>query len=397
MVPAGTLCHRRGVNHGDGDRKGGPPSSKPPKSIMPPSARRSTPIPTSSPTLPPAAADDANARRGAANVIQRCLCVTPGERVHLMTYRADAIYALMARAVEAAGATPVRIDLDGFDADRAAAPVLATRLSRLLAGATATILIAPERPSAALSMAVAQAAEQQKARHLHLLQIDERLLAQSMRADPDLLATVNDRLAAALKPPCQVRVTSDAGTSLDVRLALAHPILSSNGRPAPGASENLPAGAVYTHPARVTGTLVVDRAIFGPGFALDRAALRRAPARVRFGGNRVTDVESADPAVAGAVETYLASHADAGRVGILVFPTNYLVRFDVGIDRQDMLLPSMNVSLGFANAAITRASYEAPVQIVLLGRRQTVEVDGRELVVAGRLAESLVEGIDPFR
>ena len=87
----------------------------------------------------------------------------------------------------------------------------------------------------------------------------------------------------------------------------------------------------------------------------------------------------------------------AKAAGILVFPTNYLVRFDVGIDRQDMLLPSMNVSLGFSSAATTHASYEAPVQMVLLGRRQTVEVAGRKLVDAGRLVEALVEGIDPFR
>ncbi len=398
------------MGDGDDERRSGPPSLRGPLSVratIPPPTPRVTqgtqPPPTPRvvqprPTLPPPPSSQRDgAMRGATNVIRRCLRVVPGERVHLVTYRAGPLYELFARAVEAAGAVPVRVDLDALAAEALAAPAIEARLAPLLAGATATILIAPERPSATVSVAVAQTAEAQKARHLHLLQVDERVLAQSLRADPEILATVNTRLAAALQPPCQIRVTSEAGTDLEVRLAMGYPILSSNGRPAPGASENLPAGLVYTHQARISGTLVADRAIFGPGLAVDRGALRRAPVRMRFNGARVADFDAPDPAIARTIEAYLASHADAGRVGMLVFPTNYLVRSDVGIDRQDMLLPSMNVSLGYASAATTRATYEAPVQMILLGRRQTIEVGHRKLVDAGRLHEALVDGIDPFR
>ncbi|HEY4121753.1 MAG TPA: hypothetical protein VGM56_27995 [Byssovorax sp.] len=55
------------------------------------------------------------------------------------------------------------------------------------------------------------------------------------------------------------------------------------------------------------------------------------------------------------MKDYLASHVDAGRVGLLLFSTNYLVRSDVGLDRQDMLLPGMGVSLGYAAQATTGA------------------------------------------
>lgn len=174
-------------------------------------------------------------------------------------------------------------------------------------------------------------------------------------------------------------------------------MLSSNGCPLPGASENLPAGLVYTHPSRLSGVLVVDRAIFGPGIALERATVRRAPAHVKIASGRVVDVTSTDSAVARVVETYLESHPDAGRVGILLAPTNYLVRSEVGLDRQDMLLPGVGVSLGYSNAETTKAPYDAPVQMLLLGRKQTVKAGDQSIVDQGRLAESLVEGIDPFR
>ena len=350
-------------------------------------------------TVPPGAqaGGESNAVRGAKNVVARCLRVAPGERVHILTFRGDALYPLLARAVDEAAAFPIRVPIDALDDGRAGLAEHVAALTPLLAGASASILVAPVRPSAALSMAVAKAAEQQGARHVHLLQVDERMLGQSVRADPDLLAIVNERLTAAVRPPCVLRVTSEHGTDVEVRLALTHPILSSIGRPARGASENLPAGVVYMHPARVSGTYLVDRAVLGPGIAVDRAAIRRAPVRVTFAGGKVSDFTSADAAVTKCMKDYLASHADAGRVGLLLFSTNYLVRSDVGLDRQDMLLPGMGVSLGYAAQATTGAPYEVPVQMVLLGRKQTVDVAGRVLVDAGRLVDPLVDGIDPFR
>ena len=155
---------------------------------------------------------------------------------------------------------------------------------------------------------------------MHLLQVDERMLGQSLRADPELLAIVDDRFSTALRPPCLIKVVSDSGTELEVRLALTHPILSSTGCPAQGASENLPAGLVYTHPGRVSGTLIVDGAIFGPTLSINRAALRRAPVRARFNGGRLTDFETADPTVARAIDAYLASHVEAARSGFSSFP-----------------------------------------------------------------------------
>jgi leucyl aminopeptidase (aminopeptidase T) len=343
------------------------------------------------------ASHDPTIEQGARNVVRRCLGVLPGERVHLLTYKAGPMVRHLAHAVEEAGAVPVRVELEPIESEGASVGEHAARLGPHMRGATATILLAPTRLAPTLSVAVAKVAEAERARHLHLLQVDERLLAQSVRADPDLLAIVNGRLAGALAPPCTVKVTSDAGTDLEVQLHERHPILSSAGRPVAGTSENLPAGHVYVHPFRVSGTLVADRAIFGPKVEIDRAVVRRSPVRFTFSGGRIAGFEGGDDAARGPIQAYLDSHANADRVGIVVFPTNYLVRSEIGADRQDILLPGMSVSLGYASAEATRAPYEAPVQMVLLGRKQTVEVGGRKLVDAGRFDQELVEGIDPFR
>jgi hypothetical protein len=326
----------------------------------------------------------------------QCLRPKHGERVHLVTYKPGAVGRLLDRAIVDAGAPIVRVSLDAFDKDETVDAFKAA-LAPLLVGATAVIFVAPVRPPQTLSLAVATLAESIGARLLYLLQVDDRLLGQSVRADPSLLETVNERMMRALAAPSTVRIASETGTELEIHLSLHHPLLCSSGRPAAGASENLPAGYVFTHPARVTGTLVVDRAIFGPKGDVDRATLRRAPVRVRFQNGRVVDHDASEPSVKARLDQYLASHIHAARVGLVVFPTNYLARSEIGSDRQDMLLPGVNVSLGFSDAAHTHASYEAAVQLVLLGRRQTIEIEGKRWIDGGRLAQTLVDGIDPFR
>jgi hypothetical protein len=375
----------------------GRPSPAPPPSA--PSDRGSRPASSTPPrraTGPILAADTENAARGARNVVDKCLVVARGERVHVLSFRAPHLARLLERAIRDAGADPRRVELDDFDKDEAV-DALVARLAPLLAGVTAVVFLAPVRPPQTLSLAVATTAEKAGARMLYLLQVDERVLAQAARADPEPVAIINQRLTEALKPPSVLRVTSDAGTDLEIQLTSHHPLLAASGRPKPGKSENLPSGYVYTHPGRVSGVLVADRAIFGPKGEVDRVLLRKAPVRFEFQAGRVQRHDATDPAIVSIIEPYLASHSHAGRVGLVVLPTNYLVRSEIGNDRQDMLLPGAPISLGFADQASTGATYQAPVQLVLLGRRQTVQVGARKLIDAGRFADALVEGIDPFR
>ena len=57
----------------------------------------------------------------------------------------------------------------------------------------------------------------------------------------------------------------------------------------------------------------------------------------------------------------------------------------------------MKLCLGIAAPSLTGARFDAPVQLRAFGRQHTVEVGGERVVVAGRFAETLVRGFDPFR
>lgn len=345
--------------------------------------------------------DDEYARRGADNVVTECLSVTAGETVAICWWDADDERAMLDGAVTRAGAKGRSIDLAPIVA-RAAQGATREELANVIApqldGCAAVITVNAKGAQPTALFGVLDAARRINARHVALGMIDTKLLAQGMRASPDLLATINERLSVAFKAPCTIRVTSDAGTDLEVALDPRYPIVPWSGRPGRGESQSLPTGGVSVHPSSVDGVFVADRIVrFFPGEQIAAAALRRAPVTARFEKGAVKGIECADASTVETVKQYLASHPNAARVGTVFVPANYLVRIETGNVRQDLLLPGLNLHLGLSSQRLTRAPFDAPVQANLTARKLKVECRGTTVVADGRLTDSFVAGIDPFR
>lgn len=336
---------------------------------------------------------DPNVERGADTLAQSCLRVAPGERAKLLSFRADDVADPIEAGLARAGAIVERTRLD-FLADT---PDKVTEtIGAALQGSTASVYVgAPDKVQ--ISFSVIRTAKRPTNRHIHIPRADLRILAQSGRADPDLLSIINERLTARMKPNAKIHVSSPTGTALDIGLPSQPIVISCNGRPPSGEVDNLPSGFVFTHPLSVNGTLVVDRGAISSLLEIPAAKLRRSPVSLTITGGRVTQVACEDASVAAAFEGFLAAHANAPRVGLVNLPTNYLVRSEIGLEYQDALLPGVVLSLGYTAREQTKATFDAPVQLRLLGRKQDVSIDGAVIVQAGRLDEALVEGIDPFR
>lgn len=347
---------------------------------------------------PPASSNpqDPNIERGADVLARRCLCVASGERVHLLSWRLEELCDVVDAALVRAGGTVQRVRLDQLEGLEDVAAV-ARALAPQLEGATASVLIAADGMPVHIGMPVLDIIRSSGSRHLHVTRADPRVFAQSMLADPDRLALLNARVTELLAPPMLMRVTGEGGTDLEVLLAPQYPMQSSQGRPKPGELDNLPAGFVFVYPSRVSGIFVADRGVLGSGLDLSGGALRKNPVRFALTAGRVRRVTCAEPAFTAQVEGYLARHPDAGRVGFALFSTNYLVRSEIGLGIQDALLPGLSLALGTSHAASSGAPFDCPVQLRLFGRRLAVEAGGHRLVDRGRLADWLVDGIDPFR
>jgi hypothetical protein len=224
---------------------------------------------------------------------------------------------------------------------------------------------------------------------------DRRLFEQSVRAVPDEISVINERVVRCLSNAQTIAVTSDAGTNLEIRLDARFPLVQLSGRPAPGETHWLPAGQVYTHPASVTGAFVADRGILIAGSA-ERSSGRAPPARFELVRGFVRSASCDVPSEQAAIDEYLASDPNARRVASVIVPTNYLVRAEIGHRAQDGLLPGLNINLGFADEA-TRAPYKTTVQMCLYARNLTVTAGEEVLVQRGRFTPLVLKGEAPFR
>lgn len=322
------------------------------------------------------------ARVGAENALKNGLHLRASETVHVMTWGASVPFEAFASVAGALGARLVHVPLEGL----ASVPPdqQPARLADWLTGATATIALLDDTVPFTISRAAAESARRNGARHLHLPRADARVLATSIRADPDRIDAINTRLLSQLPRPVRVVVTSDAGTRIDVSLSARFELQSGDGRPGAGSFETLPSGYVYTHPASVTGTYVADRVVYGNGVHPPRGAVRRTPVRVRIQDSAVVQVTCDDDALRASVETFLSLHEHTARVGLITFATNPLAVSELGHDIHDSLMPGCSVSLGWTDSPRTRAPFDAPAQLRLVGRRQTIVAGRTTLVKDGR-------------
>ena len=330
--------------------------------------------------------------KGADVIVTRCLQLEGGETLHLLTWGAAEVVHAIERATERARGTVHRIPLEPL----ALATDGSSQVVASMTGATASALVASDGLSPSLRYAVIKAASNVGSRHLHMPHVDVRVLSQGARAEPDILTKINERVIELVRPPSRLRVTSAAGTSLEIGLSPSYNLVSANGRPERGAADNLPSGSVYTYPMSIEGKLVVDRALIGADEPIT-SVLRRHPVTFVFHGGQVASIETDNAFVSRHVEDFLESHPRARTVGHVTFPTNYLVRSEIGVQAQDNLLPGLNVSLGFSASKLTNAPIDAPVQMTLLARRLTVTANGKPIVTDGRFEHDIVAGLDPFR
>lgn len=338
--------------------------------------------------------DDGSVERGVENVVRACLQVVPGERVALMTHDADDVARLFTVALERARTRVIRVPLEPW-AGRTTTTTT-PGIAASITGCSASMVLARNLPGP-VSLAALQAARRIGTRHLHAIGVERRLLGQSFRADPERLAALNQEMRALVQRGSEITVKSAAGTHLRVGTAPAFPILALDGRPTKVAFDNLPAGFLLLHPASVEGVFVADRALVSAAFGAEPSLVRRVAPQFHVARGRVEKVVCGDPGLEERIQAYLESHVHAPRVGTVWIPTNYLVRTEIGVGPQDALLPGLVLSLGFSASERTRAPWDAPVQLRLLGRKHTLEVGGRTPVRDGRFEAWFADGLDPLR
>ncbi|MEZ5316158.1 MAG: aminopeptidase [Vicinamibacterales bacterium] len=326
---------------------------------------------------------DAGLAPGARNAIRTCLNVQPTERVTLITDRACRdIAAALARELDDVGAPYRRFVLED----------VATRPLTALPGAIAADM---EESAVSIFAAHVQANElgsriqmtdivnRRRMRHAHMVNITDRIMREGMRADfheVDRLSThVRDRLARART----IHATTPAGTDLHATFVPELRWIKTSGLITPEKWGNLPGGEVFTTPADVNGTYVID-GVVGDWLCDRYGLLHDAPLTIRVEHGRLVSAESENRALRDDFWAYTHTDENSDRVGEFALGTNVAVRSVIGEILQDEKVPGVHIAFGNPYGHHTGADWWSSTHIDVVGAGFSVWADDEPIMRDGR-------------
>src|SRR5947209_14222708 len=188
---------------------------------------------------------------GERNVVETCLGVRPGEHVALIADEAcRAVAASIASALDDQHAPYTGLLLEDFGPrpiSAAPAPVL----EALETADVGVMCMTPQPGELGARMAIVKVVERRQIRYAHMVGVTPQIMQQGMRTDYKLVDRLSDRLRQRLHGACSLRVRTDAGTSFTAVFNPSLEWVKTSGLISPRYWSNLPAGEVFTTPARV--------------------------------------------------------------------------------------------------------------------------------------------------
>ncbi|MGH2719135.1 MAG: aminopeptidase [Actinomycetota bacterium] len=328
-------------------------------------------------------------RRGAANAVGVCMAVGASDRVVIVTDRArQAIGDALTDEASATGAQVATLVLDDFTARPATGypePMQrqVAQLNPTVSFFAATALpgeLAFRRPY------MDHVIYQLKARHGHMVGIDERLMAEGMQADYREIARITNAVTEAVRDARRIEVTSPSGTHLAAefnpslrRWYPCHGLYHE-----PGTWGNLPEGETFTSPMTVNGVMGAE--VLGDHFSAKYGVLP-APALFHIEGGRVRKVETPQGDLAAELEEYLNRDPEGRRVGEYAIGTNIALTGLSGNLLQDEKLPGVHIAFGYPYPKETGADWTATTHLDIVATRSTISVDGQVLMRDGAFTQ----------
>lgn len=320
---------------------------------------------------------------GARNAIETCLAVRPGERVVLIADEASApVAASLAQALEL-GASPY----NGFLLERLA--------PRPLTAAPAAVLDALERADVGILCAqpqegeltarrqIVETVERRQIRYAHMIGVTPGIMQQGMRADYRLVDRLSDRLREWMRRAETLRVETPAGTSFTATFDRAFEWVKTSGLINQRYWSNLPAGEVFTTPARVDGTFVCNGTV-GDHFGLKYGDLAATPMTLRIESGRLVDASCARGDLCREFWDYTHTDENSDRVGELAFGTNLALTDMIGVLLQDEKLPGVHLAFGDPYGRQTGAGWRSRTHVDVLTRSCDVWIDEEPVIRDGR-------------
>lgn len=320
---------------------------------------------------------------GARNAIRVCLNVQPHERVTLVADRECAdIAASLAHEIEAVGAPYRSFILEDLAprplADLPAAIAADMELSQV------SILAVRVQPNELKSrMQMTDIVNRRRMRHGHMVNINRQMMLEGMRADFHKVDRLSQKVIEIVRGAREVRAATRGGSAFTATLNPDYRWIKTSGLISPDKWGNLPGGEVFTTPANLDGTLVID-GVVGDFLCEKFGSLRRSPLTLRVRDSRLVEAHSDNKELENDFWRYTHTDANSDRVGEFAIGTNIELTQVIGHILQDEKFPGIHVAFGDPYGAHTGAGWTSTTHIDVVATQFDIWVDDRQIMADGR-------------
>ena len=320
---------------------------------------------------------------GARNAVEVCLGIRPDEQVALIADEASGeVAASIAAALDEVGAPWDGVLIE----DVAGRPLLAAPAAVLeaLERADAGILcIQPRQGELGARMEIVSVVERRGIRYAHMVGVTSQIMRQGMRADYRVVDELSQRLCERMRDARRLRVESPAGTALTATFDPLLAWVKTSGLINRRYWSNLPAGEVFTTPARVDGVFVCDGTA-GDYFGSKYGDLRSTPLRLELAAGRLRAATCARADLEREFWDYCHTDEHSDRVGELAFGTNIALDEMIGVLLQDEKIPGVHLAFGDPYGSQTGAPWKSRTHIDVLTRACDVWIENEQVISRGK-------------
>jgi leucyl aminopeptidase (aminopeptidase T) len=225
--------------------------------------------------------------------------------------------------------------------------------------------------------------ERRQIRYAHMVGVTPEIMQQGMRADYTLVDRLSEKLLDRMHKARSLTVRTDAGTSLVASFDAGLDWVKTSGLISRRYWSNLPAGEVFTTPAKVDGTFVCDGTA-GDHFCGKYGDLQKTPLVLEIRGGRLAKATCSRKDLEEEFWRYCHTDENSDRVGELAFGTNLSLSDMIGVLLQDEKLPGVHLAFGDPYGSQTHAPWSSTTHVDVLARRCNVWIDDEQVIAKGR-------------
>jgi len=222
-------------------------------------------------------------------------------------------------------------------------------------------------------------------RHAHMIGITPEIMKDGMCSDYKEIQRVSRLVYEKVKNAGKIRVVTEKGNDFVAKFSPQLKWIISDGDITPGQWMNLPDGEVFTSPANVSGTVVIDGCL-GDFFTQKYGSLEDTPITIEVENGRAVkeSIRCDNEQLRHEFTRYIFEvDENSNRIGEFAIGTNTGLTGLIYNLLQDEKFPGVHIAFGSPLPGKTGAKWDSKAHVDGVIIRPTIEVDGEIIMDKG--------------